>query len=84
MSASSPSELGGAYIFDASTFLKGLRSISLRNLSLRYAEKHQTSVVYKYRPVGTWEHISTLHMRADGPLVSVQLIEELQLPLHSL
>lgn len=28
-------ETGGAYIYDASTFLKGLRSISLRNLSFR-------------------------------------------------
>lgn len=28
-------EAGGAYIYDASTFLKGLRSISLRNLSFR-------------------------------------------------
>lgn len=35
MSSSPPPETGGAYIFDASTFLKGLRSISLRNLSLR-------------------------------------------------
>eukprot|EP00903_Cladosiphon_okamuranus_P012891 g12037.t1 len=37
MSTSPPPETGGAYIFDASTFLKGLRSISLRNLSLRGA-----------------------------------------------
>eukprot|EP00752_Nemacystus_decipiens_P007780 g6948.t1 len=34
MSTSPPPETGGAYIFDASTFLKGLRSISLRNLSV--------------------------------------------------
>ncbi|CAM9283936.1 unnamed protein product [Ectocarpus sp. 8 AP-2014] len=33
MSSPVPPETGGAYIYDASTFLKGLRSISLRNLS---------------------------------------------------
>lgn len=37
MSVSPPLETNGAYIFDASTFFKGLRSISLRNLSLRCA-----------------------------------------------
>eukprot|EP00904_Undaria_pinnatifida_P005670 jgi/Undpi1/2232/HiC_scaffold_12.g05618.m1 len=35
MSVSPSLEANGAYIFDASTFFKGLRSISLRNLSLR-------------------------------------------------
>ncbi|CAB1102068.1 unnamed protein product [Ectocarpus sp. CCAP 1310/34] len=35
MSSPVPPETGGAYIYDASTFLKGLRSISLRNLSFR-------------------------------------------------
>lgn len=37
MSVSPPLEANSAYIFDASTFFKGLRSISLRNLSLRCA-----------------------------------------------
>ena len=37
MSVSPSLEANGAYIFDASTFFKGLRSISLRNLSLRCA-----------------------------------------------
>ena len=37
MSVSPPLETDGAYIFDASTFFKGLRSIALRNLSLRCA-----------------------------------------------
>lgn len=38
MSSPVPPETGGAYIYDASTFLKGLRSISLRNLSFRCVE----------------------------------------------